>query len=427
MSLGDDALAVLRANDAGRFFKPSERLYPFQWNWDSAFVALGLASVDPERGRTEVRSLLCGQWADGMVPHIVFHPQPVDYRPGPELWGSAECDAAPVLPTSGITQPPVLATAVRVLHEASPDPEFLEEVLPALDAWHVWFARERLVHGLVAVLHPWESADNAPRFDRALARLELDGIEVPARSDREHVDPAERPTDLDYRRYVALVSALRSCGYRPSSPLESPFAYHDLPLNSILATAEDDLAILQEEVGADGSRARGAAAALRASLAATWDEQAGAYQERDLHDGTSVTDTVADLLPLYAGVPDTRQSRRLVEEHLFEPTRFGPSREAPWAVPTVAKSSPAYAPRNYWRGPVWVNVNWLLIRGLDRCGLGAEAVALRESTLELVRRSGFSEYYEPSTGKPLGSRVFSWSASLTLDLLRDVRRDDLRP
>jgi glycogen debranching enzyme len=426
MTLAEQAWAVLRENDEGQFVKPSQQLYPFQWNWDSAFVALGLASVDPERGRTEVRSLLRGQWADGMVPHIVFHPQPIDYWPGPELWESAECEGAPALPTSGLTQPPVLATAIRVLHEVAPDRPFLEEVLPAVDAWHAWLERERLVDGLVAVLHPWESADNAPRFDRALARLELEGIEPPVRSDLQHVDASERPTDLEYRRYLALVVALRACGYRPGSPLDAPFAYHDLPFNAILAVAEGDLAILLEEIGGDGSRARRAATALRSRLAATWDERAGCYRERDLHDGAGITDTVADLFPLYAGVPDERQARRLVDEHLLEPTRFGPSAQAPWPVTTVAKSSPAYAPRNYWRGPVWINVNWFLIRGLERSRLEAEAAALRDSTLELVTHSGFTEYYEPSTGAPLGSRVFSWSASLTLDLLRDVRRSDIQ-
>jgi glycogen debranching enzyme len=420
--LAEQAWAVLRENDTGQFVKPSQRLYPFQWNWDSAFVALGLAAVDPERGRTEVRSLLRGRWADGMVPHIVFHPQPLDYRPGPELWQSAACDGAPAVPTSGLTQPPVLATAIRVLHEADPDRAFLEEVVPKIDSWHAWFERERLVDGLVAVLHPWESADNAPRFDRALERLDIEGIDPPDRSDREHVDAAERPSDLEYRRYVALVAHLRACGYRPASPLDAPFAYHDLPLNSILAVAEEDLGLLLDEIGGDGARARRAAAALRSSLASTWDERAGAYRERDLHDGAGLTDTVADLFPLYAGVPDERQARRLVDEHLLEPTRFGPSAEAPWAVTTVAKSSPAYAPRNYWRGPVWINVNWFLIRGLQRYKLEAEAAALRDSTLELVTRSGFTEYYEPTSGAPLGSRVFSWSAALTLDLLRDVQR-----
>jgi len=421
VSLADEARAVLARNDTGLFVKPSQRLYPFQWNWDSALVAAGLAAVDPERARTEVRSLLLGQWADGMVPHIVFHPQDVEYRPGPELWGSDSCDGAPALPTSGLTQPPVLATAVRIVHEAAPDQAFVEEVAPALDAWHRWFHRERAVEGsgLVAILHPWESADNAPRFDRALARVDVEGVSRIERTDQAQIAAAERPTDLDYRRYLAVVASLRACGYRPAAPADAPFTYLDLPLNSILAAAEDDLAWLQSEVGVDPSRAEAAAAGLRTALAATWDEEAGAYRERDLHGGEGVTGTVADLFPLYAGVPDERQARRLVDEHLLASDRFGPSPSAPWAVTTVSKSSPAFDPRNYWRGPVWINVNWFLVRGLERCGLRAEANELRRLTLDLVARSGFSEYYEPTTGEPLGSREFSWSASLTLEFLSE--------
>lgn len=421
-ALAERALAVLRENDTGRFVKPSPRLYPYQWNWDSAFVVIGLAGVDPDRARTEVQSLLEGQWADGMVPHIVFHTVRADYRPGPELWDSRACEGAPEVPTSGLTQPPVLATAVRILHEAAPDRAFLEEVVPALDAWHAWFDRERLVDGLVTVLHPWESADNAPRFDGALARVDVDGVVAPERTDLRVVDPAERPTGVDYRRYVALVAALRAAGYRPASPADAPFAYIDLPVSSILAVAEDDLAILQDELRADASRARDAARRLRESLAAMWDDDAGAFRERDLHSAASVTGSIADLFPLYAGVSGSDRVHRLVHEHLLAPACYGPSADAPWALPTVSKSSRAFDPRNYWRGPVWINVNWFFVRGLERCGLASEAAALRELTLELVSQSGFSEYYDPRTGAALGTPGFSWSAALTLDLLRDVRR-----
>jgi glycogen debranching enzyme len=418
--LADRALATLRRNDTGDFVKPSATVYPFQWNWDSALVALGLARVDLARARQEVRALLRGQWADGMVPHIVFHPQPVDYAPGPEIWDSASCPGAPDVPTSGLTQPPVLASAVRALHEASPDRGFLQEVLPAIEAWHAWLHRERDLDGsgLVAILHPWESADNAPRFDEALARVALDDVPAFARSDRRRLTAAERPTDRDYTRYMAIVGRLRRCEYRPTSVAEAPFAYVDLSFNSVLAAAEEDLARLWRELGETGARAAGAAARLRSALAGRWDEDAAAYRELDLHAGEEhVAGTVGDLFPLYAGVPDERCARRLFDEALWSPARFGPSPEAPWAVTTVSKSSPAFDARRYWRGPVWININWFLIRGLERVGLAAEAEELRELTLRLVSASGFNEYYHPSTGEPLGSRDFSWSAALTLDLL----------
>jgi glycogen debranching enzyme len=84
---------------------------------------------------------------------------------------------------------------------------------------------------------------------------------------------------------------------------------------------------------------------------------------------------------------------------------------------TVSSTSCHFVARRYWRGPVWININWFLVRGLERLGLAAEAEELRTMTLRLVETCGFNEYYQPSTGEPLGSRDFSWSAALTLDLL----------
>jgi glycogen debranching enzyme len=418
--LADRALSVLRGNDSGLFVKPAAEVYPFQWNWDSALVAIGLARVDAPRGRQEVRGLLQGQWADGMVPHMVFHSTSVDYAPGPELWASHACPGAPVVPTSGLTQPPVLATAVRTLHEASPDLTFLEEVVPALEAWHLWLHRERNFDGsgLVAILHPWESADNAPRFDRALERVQRGDVPAFERTDRRRVAARERPTDRDYTLYVAIVQSLRRCDYRPRSPSEAPFAYVDLSFNSVLAAAEADLAWLWRQLGEDDDRAASAANRLRKALGGRWDEDAAVFRELDLHSGEEeVVGTVGELMPLYAGVPDERQVLRLLDEALWEPSRYGPSPEAPWAVTTVSKSSPDFDARRYWRGPVWININWFLVRGLERAGLMAEAEELRRMTVRLVEASGFSEYYHPSTGEPLGSRDFSWSAALTLDLL----------
>ena len=410
------ARAVLAANDMGSFFRPGRELYPHQWNWDSAFVALGLAQVDPERARVEVRSLLEGQWSDGMVPHIVFHVPAPDYTPGPELWNSAACKHAPEIPTSGLTQPPVAATAVRVLHEASPDRSFLEEVVPALELWHDWLHSERGVDsGLIAIVHPWEGADNSPRFDRALARLEVDGELEIERTDRREIDSSERPTDSDYVRYLYLVRRLQAQDYRPALD-DWPFVFVDLTFNSILAAAEVDLAWLWDELGEDGERASTGAARLTAALAERWDEAGAVYVEDD-GDSTTADETIDAMFPLYAGVPQPEQARRLFDEALWSPTRFGPSPEAPWPVTSASKSSPAFDPRRYWRGPVWVNVNWFFIQGLERYGLQTEADELRRLTLELVSRSGFVEYYDPRSGGPLGVSDFSWSAALTLDLL----------
>ena len=136
--LDAQACAILRANDRGGYTVPNGRVYPFQWNWDSAFVALGFHTFDESRAWDELDSLFKGQWADGMVPHIVFH-QPADgYYPGPGVWGTHH-----VPPTSGITQPPVAASAawrmLRDARDAAGARARAAALLPKLMHWHRWW------------------------------------------------------------------------------------------------------------------------------------------------------------------------------------------------------------------------------------------------------------------------------------------------
>jgi hypothetical protein len=61
-----------------------------------------------------------------------------------------------------------------------------------------------------------------------------------------------------------------------------------------------------------------------------------------------------------------------------------------------------------------VLVNWLVADGCARSGYAERAEQLRASTLALVARAGFSEYYDATTGQGIGGHGFSWSAALTL-------------
>jgi len=51
------AAEVLRENDLGGWTKAAPRLYPHQWSWDSAFIAIGLARLDTRRAAQELRML----------------------------------------------------------------------------------------------------------------------------------------------------------------------------------------------------------------------------------------------------------------------------------------------------------------------------------------------------------------------------------
>jgi hypothetical protein len=124
---------------------PSRSLYPHQWSWDSAFIAIGRSWYDQQRAQTELETLFKGQWANGMLPHIVFNPAvaPGSYFPGPEFWQSDRASGCPDgVATSGITQPPLhAAAALEVYRHAADPPEalaFLERLYPKLVAQHAY-------------------------------------------------------------------------------------------------------------------------------------------------------------------------------------------------------------------------------------------------------------------------------------------------
>ena len=61
LKLDSKAKHVLRGNDKGGYTIPTDGLYPFQWNWDSAFAAYGFAQFDIPRAWKEMEILFSGQ------------------------------------------------------------------------------------------------------------------------------------------------------------------------------------------------------------------------------------------------------------------------------------------------------------------------------------------------------------------------------
>ena len=417
------AQAVLRANDRGAFTQPAPGQYPYQWNWDSALIALGLAHFDLERALLEIRSLLQGQWRDGLLPHIVYHGGPSGYFPNAAFWHTARSPAAPALPTSGLTQPPVLASIVRRMHERHSLPAFVREVVPPLLAWHRWLHTARAVDEtrLACLVHPWESGtDDSPRWRPAIDRVQPADVPAYRRGDTVHVAGSERPHDDDYDRFVYLVDQFRQRAYDPPAMLaQSPFLVQDVLFNSILHRADEDLLALMHAVAAPTGEVETWLATVREHFSRRfWDESAGLYFDYDVRAGQPLRVTTAmTFAPLYGGLCSTRQAHRLIDEHWSNPAEFAPGDALRYAVTTTSHGEASWEPRRYWRGPVWINFNWLMMDGLRHYGFERQADELRASSLALIARSGFREYFDPRDGAGCGSHDFSWSAALALEFL----------
>lgn len=437
------AQAVLRLNDTGEFTKPSPHQYPHQWNWDSAFIALGLAYFDLPRALTEVRSLLAAQWRDGMVPHIIYPTGASDYFPPPEFWQTENLSHVGNIPSSGLTQPPILATIVRAItqhatrntqhvtrntHHASPNSDyvlrFTQSAFPHLLAWHRWLHTTRAIDhtGLPCLIHPWESGmDNSPLWADALDRITPRDLPPFKRRDQIHVAPDERPLAPDYERFVYLIDCGRRLRWAPRALLEQmPFLVQDVLFCSILHRADEDLRALAIELGQDTSEIDGWLACTRENFNARfWDDARGLYLDYDVRAGKSIPiNANGTFAPLFAGLASPDQAARLVAEHFENPTEYAPGADSKFRLPSVAKNEHGYSPRRYWCGPIWIQMNWLIVQGLRRYGFHAQADAVVRDSLALVKQSGFREYYDPRDGTGCGAVDFCWSAALTLDLLK---------
>ncbi|MEU0084385.1 trehalase family glycosidase [Streptomyces sp. NPDC006274] len=434
--LGRQAAEVLEGNWRGTSTVPSPALYPHQWSWDSAFIAIGLRHLSPRRAQGELETLLDAQWADGRVPHIVFSPAvPLGaYFPSPDFWRSSGAGRAAGAPedveTSGIVQPPVHALAAWLVHRSDPELSrrrgFLEGVRPRLAAWHDYLTGSRDLggEGLAAVVHPWESGmDNSPCWDEPLDRVEPAPAGSFRRADLDCGDGADRPTDLDYGRYVRLAAQYRDGGYRDAGR-EHPFAVEDPGFNALLALSEHALAEITAELGQDPAPHRSRARRLTAALVRRlWDEDAGMFLCRDVHTGRPVREmSVTGLLPLVLpGLPGDIAGTLV---RTMSGPRFGLGTTTD-LVPSYDLHGPAFDACRYWRGPAWFNVNWLLERGLRQHGATVRADALEQSLLAAAGASGFAEYVDPHTGRARGATGFSWTAAVVVDLLARARdRDD---
>ncbi|MFF7469978.1 hypothetical protein [Streptomyces sp. NPDC008092] len=443
-SLHVRAAQVLDENWTGSSTVPSRSLYPHQWSWDSAFIAIGLRHLSPLRAQTELETLLAAQWGDGRIPHIVFNPSvPLDaYFPSPDFWRSSTAGRAAGAPrtvqTSGIVQPPVHALAAWLVHLADPGLSrargFLAGVYPRLAAWHRYLLHRRDLGGggLASVVHPWEQGmDNSPAWDAPLARVAPAPARSFRRADLDHGAAEDRPTDLDYGRYVRLAADYRDAGYADRT---RDFAVEDPAFNALLIASEHALARIARELGAPGTARHARAERLTAALVdRLWDPEKEIFLCRDLRggtdgevgtdgaDGASGTDGaggalipergVSGLVPLLLpGLPREIAAalvRTLDGPHFGTGTRL---------VPSYDLLGEAFDPHRYWRGPAWFNTGWLLERGLREHGERERADALAEAVVRTADASGFAEYVDPYTGEACGATGFGWTAALALDL-----------
>jgi hypothetical protein len=267
---------------------------------------------------------------------------------------------SPTRRPSGYTQPPLLALGVSLVNAMSPDPAWIARLYPKLAAAVEWDLRHRdqdgdgllewFIEGDATSRSGESGMDNSPRFD------------------------FHYPTVLavtDFNAYIAheceILGGFAQAVGRPSDAMLWRGRHESLCHR------------------------------INANL---WSDANGFYCDYDSVAGErSPVLASSGFLPLLCGAPSVDQAKALLH-HLRDPGSFG----AAFPVPSIAASEPARYAKDMWRGPSWININWLIARGLERyAAFGPEfadaAAALDEATVAEIehyaaRFGTFFEYYD---------------------------------
>lgn len=382
---------------AGRTYTvPSPESYPYQWFWDSCFHAIVLSYFDRETAEEELLSLLSSQYENGMIAHVMY-------------WERLDVLNVDWLndATSDLIQPPIIADTVEQLYLRFGNRAFLDHVYPSLQRYYDFLLEYRDVRAvdLIGYVNPDESGeDNSPRFDAA---LDL---------------PAQHPVEHHLNERYALFETHKDCELDTRCTAQR-FWVEDTALNAYLVMNLQSMARIARELndraGAERyeTTAKRVAAAMRAYMFGT-----DRFLPLSGLSGTrTLDDTWACFAPLLSQQYSKSEAAHLIETELIREDRFW----LPFGIPTVRQDSPAFDPEEptwgaewqhpHWRGPIWMNIHWFLVRALRTYGYDDLAADVRLKSLALIEQSGFREYYHPLTGAGMGARDFTWGA-LVIDM-----------
>ena len=245
-----------------------------------------------------------------------------------------------------------------------------------------------------------------------------------------------------FQWYVVETNLLCRCGESgmDNSPRFDDAAYLlAIDFSCFMANEMRFMSKIAGEIGVDTVKYDDAYEKMKASINNTlWDEETGFYYDYDTEkERLHKVKSVASFLPLFAGVCDGDKGKKLVE-HLTNPNEFWT--EVP--IPSISVDDAAYGV-DMWKGPVWLNFNYMIAQGLSEYGFEDVSKDVLKKTLDVVeewykKKGVIFEFYDSANkiepnklkrkGEPIEPynidvrvqtiRDYGWSVCLTCDIIK---------
>jgi alpha,alpha-trehalase len=258
----------------------------------------------------------------------------------------------------------------------------------------------------------------------------LSNVEVPEeletyiRRDTTHVETEQRPTQQEYDKYMAIVHFGKKVGWDNDTIYrEGPFLMADPGIQFILLRATKDLLQLAKHLKLEAAfdEIQQWIDKLTQGSQWLWNDIVGGFCARDIRTGKfSDGITNASMLCFFANVGNAEQQEKMRAhcERILDKCNYG--------FPSWDPEHKSFDKIRYWRGPVWLVMNYMIGKGLLECGFDKLAHRIMNDTKMLVDKAGMAEYFDPIEGSPLGGQNFSWTAAIYLEMSSaDVSEDTI--
>ena len=80
-----------------------------------------------------------------------------------------------------------------------------------------------------------------------------------------------------------------------------------------------------------------------------------------------------------------------------------------------------FDPINYWRGPMWINLSWLIYNGLIQNKYYKLAEEIKNNCISQIETLGFYEYFNSIDNQGCGDNYFSWTASIYICFISNYK------
>ncbi|UJG44194.1 MAG: hypothetical protein K9W46_03200 [Candidatus Heimdallarchaeum endolithica] len=375
------------------FTAPGPGVYNQQWFWDSCFHSIVWSNMGyNKRAVAELESLVIGKKEKEFFPHMIFWKQKKD------KWWFFTDRLFPSKQYSELIQPPIIGYSLFILSKNGWEFNKEDRLITNTNQHYQYLLKTRDPEktGLISIVHPWESGlDSLPSYDLELKDKPFFGLKARLRF---------RKLLMDFKkRYFWEQEQI--CKY-------SSFRIKDVLTNSLLAFSLKNYAEVLKKLGLDDLALqydKKSSEITQSLIKYCWNNDKKIFFDLDVRTDKFKqieVKTVGSLTPLLLDIPAVVKNSLI--KHLINPREYW----LPYPIPSVAADESTFSPTEdklLWRGPTWVNTNFLIWLGLNKQKEFELAGKVAERTIAIIKKSGFREFYNPFTGKGMGAKSFGWS------------------